>query len=370
MLQMENILQGDSRIQIVEKEQLYKITSDPTNDPLYKDQWGLHKNSSAERGINSGASWSLYRGNESIVIAIIDTGVDYLHPDLTDNMWNNPKEIPNNNIDDDKNGYKDDVYGWDFHGRDGNPMDGNSHGTLVAGVVGARGDNHLGGSGVIQRCKLMALKGLSDDGFGYTSDLAEAIIYAVDNGARVINASWGGGGFSPTLFAALEYAKSHDVVFVAAAGNSRRNNDDFPFYPASYELDNIVSVGATEKNGIKAGFSHFGKNSVDIFAPGVGILSTAPGGGYFPQSGTSLAAPFVTGAFGLLISSSPNWTYLDYQRVIYNTVHKSGDLNSLCKSGGILDIYSALNERHEFPRRLDKKTIVRSLLSLHQNKKL
>ena len=221
------------------------------------------------------------------MVAIIDTGIDYTHPDLAANIFINTAEIPGNHIDDDGNGFVDDVRGWDFVNRDNDPMDDHFHGTHVAGTVGAVGDNGLGVAGVNWSVRLMPLKFLDSGGSGSTADAVAAIEYATMMHVDVMSNSWGGGGFSEALRLAIENAMNAGILFVAAAGNSSSNNDLFPAYPASYDLDNIVSVASTTATDNLSNFSNFGPTTVDLAAPGSNILSTLPGSTYGLLSGST-----------------------------------------------------------------------------------
>lgn len=268
-------------------------------DPLQSRQWHLAKHG----GINAAGAWRVSTGG-NVVVAVIDSGVDLVHPDLVRNLWRS-QDVPGNGIDDDHNGYVDDVHGWDFVTNDPDPSDENGHGTHVAGVIGARGGNRIGGSGVARRVKLMALRVLDDDNRGGTADVAAAIFYAVANGARVINLSLNSDDSDPQVESALAFAAAADVLVVTSAGNQGRNLDREPSYPACSRLPNVVTVGATTYRGKVASFSNRGR-CVDLTAPGVGILSTAMGGGYEERTGTSTAAPQVTGAAVLVLAAHPS----------------------------------------------------------------
>ncbi len=271
------------------------------NDSQLASQWALENNGSAgllDADIDASQAWD-YGTTSSVVVAVIDTGIDYNHVDLAQNIWTNTREINGNGIDDDRNGYVDDIRGWNFAGNNNNPMDDNGHGTHVAGTIGAVGNNGQGIAGVAWSVKMMALKFLDASGSGSLSDAVEAIDYARLNGAKVINASWGGGGFSSALQSAIQRFQSAGGIFVAAAGNEAANNAAVPSYPANYPLTNVISVAASTAVDALASFSNYGTN-VDIAAPGNSILSTIPGNRYTRFSGTSMAAPHVAGAFALL----------------------------------------------------------------------
>jgi subtilisin family serine protease len=336
------LLASDHRIAGVEPDTRVYVADVFPDDPLFARQWALHNPDNGRADIKAPEAWEMSRGRGNVVIGIIDTGIDYLHPDLQANIWRNENEVPGNGRDDDNNGYVDDVHGWDFATRSADPMDRYYHGTLMAGVVGAEADNGEGIAGVMHRVSLMAVKGLGDHGWGYSSDLIAAIYYAVDNGACVINASWGSGGYVGAMYDAIAYAARCGVVFVAAAGNWHRNNDEEPFYPASYDLDNIISVAASDSRDSLASFSHYGTKSVDIAAPGVRVISTTLDGGYHTTSGTSLAAPHVTGCVGLLNAYAPGLLYRDYVDIIVRSAEPLDQLKGLCTSGGRLDVHRAL----------------------------
>jgi len=264
------------------------------NDPKIGDQWGLDK-------IKAWDAWDLSLGSQKVVVAVIDTGIDYTHPDLKNQMWVNEKELNGKaGVDDDGNGYVDDIYGYDFANKDGDPIDDHDHGTHCAGVIGAE-HNSQGIAGINANIKLMGLKFLTKSGSGTAADAVLAVKYGVDNGANVLSNSWGGGGSSQAMQEAIEYARDRGVIFVAAAGNEYNNNDSKPTYPASYKIENVIAVAASDINDNKASFSNYG-NSVHIAAPGVNVLSTVKGGRYSSMSGTSMACPHVAGALALLMS--------------------------------------------------------------------
>lgn len=279
------------------------VTATP-NDPGYASDWGLEN--SADTDIDAAQAWS-YGTTSSTIVAVIDTGIDYNHVDLASNIWTNPNEIANNGIDDDRNGYTDDVRGWNFVSNNNNPMDDNGHGTHVAGTIGAVGNNGIGIAGVAWGIKMMALKFLDSTGAGDLSDAVSAIDYARVKGAKVINASWGGGNFTTALQSAMQRFQSAGGIFVAAAGNESANNDLVPSYPANFAFSNVISVAASTSSGSLASFSNYGAN-VDIAAPGANIYSTIPGNRYTTYSGTSMASPHVAGAIALLWGQVPTAT--------------------------------------------------------------
>jgi subtilisin family serine protease len=250
------------------------------DDPGFTNLWGLNNTGQTggtnDADIDAPEAWDITTGSTNVIIAVIDTGVAYNHPDLNENIWVNTNEIAGNGIDDDGNGYIDDIYGWDFIDNNGYPEDYEGHGTHVAGTIAAKGNNNIGIAGVMWSAKIMSIRVLGVSGFVNVADAADAITYAADNGARIINASWGGYDYTLTLYNAISYAASKNVLFVAAAGNERNNNDTDPFYPASYNLPNIISVAATDYNDRLASFSNYGANSVDLAAPGVNIYSSIP----------------------------------------------------------------------------------------------
>src|SRR5687768_7820451 len=287
-------------------------TSVVPNDPHFSSglQWPL-RNSTAGKDISASAGWDILNSANDIIVAVVDTGIRYTHEDLAANMWRNPGEIAGNNFDDDGNGVIDDIHGVNAITGSGNPMDDGDHGTHVAGIIGAVGNNGKGITGVAWSVKLMACKFIGSDGFGFTSDAVSAIDYAIDEGADVINASFGGGGYSNALFAAIQRARAAGIIFVAAAGNEQLNIDSFPMYPASYSLDNIVVVGATTRSdAFDASYSNFGANGVDLFAPGTSVYSTWGSGdtAYRSETGTSMAAPHVAGAAALMRARYTNLT--------------------------------------------------------------
>jgi subtilisin family serine protease len=275
------------------------------NDPMFGQMWSLGLANS--KGVNSGIGtprvWNLTTGSPGVTVAVVDSGVDGGHPDLAPNMWSNPAEVPGNAKDDDANGLVDDAWGWDWVGKDNNPTDENGHGTHVAGIVGARGNNAAGVTGVNWEVRLMSLRVLDAAGSGWTSDVAEAFLYAGEMGADVVNASLAGNSFSQALLDSI--AASPGTLFVVAAGNDSRDVGQTPSYPCSYPLPNVICVAASSQSNQLSSYSNFGVASVDLAAPGDAILSTWPGGTYNQGWGTSSATPHVAGMAALLGAHHP-----------------------------------------------------------------
>ena len=322
------------------------------SDPSFGDLWGLHNTGQsgglADADIDAPEAWDVTTGSRSVVIAVIDTGIDYTHRDLAANVWRNPGEIPGDGIDNDGNGFVDDVFGWDFANRDADPMDDNGHGTHVAGTIGAVGGNDTGIVGVNWQVSIMALKFLSDSGIGSTRGAIGAINYATrmkrDFGVSVVatNNSWGSGGFSTALRDAIAAGRGANILFVAAAGNDGRNNDTTAHYPSNYTDSAVISVAASDHSNRLAGFSNVGTVSVDLAAPGVSITSTLPGDAYGSYSGTSMAAPHVAGVVGLLAAANPAATAAEIRNAILTTTAPVGAFTGRVATGGLLNAAAAV----------------------------
>jgi subtilisin family serine protease len=278
------------------------------NDPRFSEQWNMNNGNDAD--IDGPEAWGTQTGSDGVLVAIIDTGIDYDHDDLKDQIWKNPGESgggkESNGIDDDNNGYKDDYRGWNFASGSNNPYDDNQHGTHCAGIVGAVGNNSKGIAGVNWRVKLMALKFLGQDGSGTSDDAAEAIIYAAKMGAKVLSNSWGGGENSRTLQDAIQFASDRGALFIAAAGNESSNTDNIANYPSNYDVPNVVSVASSDRNDALSSFSNYGRYTVDLAAPGSSILSAQPVNRYQLLSGTSMATPHVAGVAALIWAQYPS----------------------------------------------------------------
>ena len=332
----------DPNVAFAEPDYKLKAIAVP-DDPSFNLLYGMHNTGQSggtpDADIDAPEAWDRHTGNGSVLIGIIDTGIDYLHPDLADNMWTNPGEVPGNGLDDDGNGFVDDYYGWDFAYDDNDPMDGHYHGTHCAGTVAGVGNNGTGVAGVMWDAKLVAIKFLDDGGGGATSDAVDCVNYAAAMDIGITSNSWGGGGFSQ----ALKDAIAAGGLFVAAAGNSGSDNDAGPHYPSSYDCDNIIAVAATDHYDNLASFSCWGRTSVDLAAPGVDVYSCEPGGGYRYLSGTSMATPHASGAAGLVWSYSPSMTAPEVKQLLLDNVDSLASLSGLVLTDGRLNVRSALD---------------------------
>jgi len=341
-------------------------TSAVPGDPQFGQQWGLHnigqevpagsgRYGTSDADIDGVEAWDVQRVAPGVVVAVVDSGVDYRHPDLALNMWVNPGEVAGNGIDDDGNGWVDDVHGVDACDQDGDPDDDNGHGTHVAGIVGARGDNGVGVTGVAWRTKIMALKFLCADGQGFTSDAAAVIDYALamketyGYTRMIVNASWQGSEDSSALSWALYRAEKAGVLIVAAAGDEGRDTDVMPSYPSGHGYLNILSVGASDLDDAPAAFSNHGCGAVDFYAPGIDILSTAPRGGYRYQSGTSMSAPLVTGIAALLWQRHATRGVADIRTMLTNSVDDVPALEGQAASQGRINLHAALGAPWNVP---------------------
>jgi len=321
------------------------------NDSQYSQLWALHNTGQTggtpDADIDAPEAWEISTGSNSVVVAVIDTGVDYNHPDLSANMWRNTLDCNSNSIDDDGNGYKDDCYGIDTANNDSNPMDDHNHGTHVAGTIGARGNNAAGVVGVNWQVQIMACKFLNAGGSGTTAGAIACLQYVKsmkERGVNIIatNNSWGGGGFSQALYDAIVENMNAGILFIAAAGNSSANNDTGDFYPANYYLPNVIAVAATTHTDALASFSNFGQYTVHVGAPGNNILSTTRNNTYSTFSGTSMATPHVTGLAALLKAQDPTRDW----KALRNLILASGDakpsLRGKTVSGRRINAYGAL----------------------------
>jgi subtilisin family serine protease/subtilisin-like proprotein convertase family protein len=401
---------ADPRVRLAEPDSLYSASQVP-NDPLFGQEWNL-QNTGQDGGtpgadVHATKAWDVTQGSRKVVVAVIDTGIDYNHPDLYLNVWINQAEIPPsrranlidvdgdglitfNDLNDPRNqgpfkitdvnhdgridgadilapmikdasgrdtgmggwadgisedgdtAHVDDLLGWNTNDENNNPMDAVGHGTHVAGIIGATGNNGQGVAGIAWNVQLMPVRFLNAQGFGSTAQIIEALDYAVAHGAKIANNSWTGATNDPLLLAAFQRAQAKGQIEVVAAGNLAHNLDTNLDYPSSFGLDNIVSVAATDHNDNLANFSNWGPNTVAIAAPGVNIRSTTPGKSYGLNTGTSMAAPHVTGALALVWGLHPDWTYSQVIGQVLATADRLSSLKGKVRSGR-LNVDAAVN---------------------------
>jgi subtilisin family serine protease/subtilisin-like proprotein convertase family protein len=402
---------ADAQVLTAEPDYLLGVSRIP-NDPRFGEQWAW-RNTGQNGGtpgddIHAPQAWDVTTGNRRIVVSVMDTGIDYNHPDLYQNIWINQAEIPlsrrshlvdvdgdglitfadlNNPINqgafkitdvnhdgridaadilapmvldaqghdtglggwafpgntlDGDTAHPNDFIGWNFVDNNNKPYDDNSHGTHVAGTIGAMGNNGLGVAGINWQTSLMAVRFLNGDGNGSLGNFIVGLNYAVAHGARISNNSWSGADNSQVLYDAINNARAHGHIFVAAAGNDGTNTDVNPAFPSSFNLDNIVSVAASDRNDHLAGFSNYGRTTVDLAAPGVDILSTTPFSSYSVFSGTSMATPHVAGALALVWGLHPTWSYRQVINQVLNTVDKVPSMQGKTVTGGRLDLAAAV----------------------------
>lgn len=353
-------LDNDGSFQLEEQENRYPVFDDPFDVPSAPWQWiapwwmwsaGSSTAGSiqvqAVPGIDIGLAdaWRLYDGgSRDVVVALVDTGIDYTHEDLVGRIWTNTDEIPGNGIDDDGNGYVDDVYGWNFYSGTNDVYVGteDAHGTHGAGTIAANAGNGVGIAGIVQsdHVKVMAVKALGgSDGSGTTASIIQAIQYAEANGAQICNLSLGSSQNDPALYRTIASSK---MLFVVAAGNDGTDLETAPSYPASYDLDNLIAVANIRYDGELDPTSSYGAASVDLAAPGSYILSTTPGGTYSYMTGTSMAAPMVSAAAAMVYSAFPNATLADVKDILLASVQKLDSLSDCTATGGMLDLGAAM----------------------------
>lgn len=318
-------------------------------DPQFGDQWALAN--TGQRGGKAGAdivaplAWLKTTGSEEVVVAVLDSGVDYKHEDLRTNMWVRPSEmVPYHDND---LGTIDDLNGFNAIDSASDPMDENGHGTHCAGIIGAEGENGIGIAGVNWKVQIMPLKFMNAGGFGTTKDAIEAINYVIDRkkagvNVRIISASWGSTQKSRALEDAIRKAYENDILFVAAAGNASVNNDRNPHFPSSYNVPNVISVAALDRHDQLAKFSNYGPKSVAIAAPGVEILSTWLGNQYEEKSGTSMATPVISGVAALILSKNPNMSVDDLRKRLMDSTDPIVALKGKTVSEGRINAEKAL----------------------------
>lgn len=326
-----------------------KVENEPSalfNDPAIAQAWGLKKSDAAR-------AWSLTKGSRSIIVAVIDTGVDVKHEDLHQNLWTNPGESgvdskgrnkATNKIDDDGNGFVDDVHGWNFVSNNNNLSDNHGHGTHITGIIAAAANNKKGIVGIAPEVSIMTLKYFDplSPGTDNLRNTVKSIQYAVKMGADIINYSGGGLEFSQEEFDAVSEARKKGILFVAAAGNERSNSDKIPYYPADYDLDNIISVTAFNPSVEVLSSSNWGVETVHIAAPGQNVISTLPGNSYGFMTGTSQATAFVTGGAALIMSHKVGFKYNDIKKYILSTGDALASLADKTKTSRKLNLYKAL----------------------------
>ncbi|MBX3368367.1 MAG: S8 family serine peptidase [Phycisphaeraceae bacterium] len=337
------------------------------NDEFFTFQWGHDNTGQFIPGLGNGLNdadadstnaWDITIGSQSVIIAVIDTGVDINHPDLAANIWRNPGEIPGNGIDDDGNGFVDDVFGWDFGDLDNDPSDEDGHGTHVAGIIGAVGNNGIGVAGVAWNVSILPIKAVDESGsfpFSATLGAYDYIVTLKEAGHNIVASNNSYGAFAPLVFEqflqdqkdAIQRTIDAGIVFVAAAGNDGADIDaieeqDRTAFPAGYDLPGIISVAATDNSDGLAGFSNYGAREVDLGAPGVQILSTVPGGGYAYFSGTSMASPFVAGAVAMIASARPGASPVELRTALMDSTDPVPSLQNRVQSGGRLNVWRAV----------------------------
>lgn len=350
------MLSANSMIEYAEPNYIYRVVGGSNNlpdDPMLSKLWGMINTGQRVEGdggsftakvgvdINAQQAWQIETGSSEVIVAVIDTGVNYNNPDLLPNIYVNETEKNGQpNVDDDKNGCVDDIHGCDFVGQDGDPMDVYGHGSHVAGTIGASGNNNKDLVGVAWNVKILPVRFLGDDGGGSLADAIKSIDYAVAMKAHMMNNSWGGGGFSQALMDSIIAAEKAGVLFLAAAGNSSNDNDASPEYPASYQVANVISVAAIDPVGMVADFSNFGKTSVHIAAPGVNVTSYTMRG-IESWSGTSMACPHVAGVAALLLSQDMTQPYATIKNRLLNSARPMAGLRGRV-STGLVNAYYAL----------------------------
>lgn len=351
--------EADPNVEYAEPDYVVHTDLTLSNDPLGPNEWGLNNTGQSggkvDADIDMPEAWALYKPTATVTVAVIDTGIDYIHPDLVNQVWVNKGEdlnadgkctsADNNGKDDDGDGYVDDCRGWDFANIDNNPMDDNKHGTHVAGTINARVNNSIGVAGVAGKgsVKVMALKFMDSTGSGYTSDATKAVEYAIAKRAQIANNSWGGGGYSQALYDAMAKYQMAGGLFVVAAGNNATNNDTTATYPANYNLGNIISVASmTNLDGLSS-FSNYGATKVHIGAPGSSIASTLPGNQYGYMSGTSMATPHVAGVAALLWTQRPTLKASQVKSILLSTARKVPSMTGKVSSGGMVNAQAALS---------------------------
>ena len=349
LLKRIEMLRDSGLFEYVEPDYVQHIHLEPTDESFVDDTlWSLRN--SGESGGVAGAdidavrAWDLATGSRSVIVAVIDTGIRYTHRDLTEQMWRNLDELPGNGIDDDQDGFVDNLFGVNAVENGGNPFDDNNHGTHIAGTIGAAANDDNPHVGVVWNVQLMACKFLDGEGFGFTSDAIRCIDFAVKNGARILNGSWGGGPFSNGLFDSISMAGTEGVFFVTSAGNDGSDNDLFPAYPASFQIENVISVAALDRRDRLAPFSNYGRQSVDMGAPGVEIFSSTATSdfSYSTMKGTSMAAAHVSGIAALILGNREEASLSELRARLLSATVPVADLDGKVRMAGRVNAYRAL----------------------------
>lgn len=387
-------LQSEGAVEFAEPNWIYRtMDGSLPNDPDFSKTWGLQNTGQTDAAGQVGTSGSDirvvplwqegFKGSRKVLVAVIDTGIDWDHPDLKDNVYTNPGESGPGAVagkDDDGNGFADDIHGWNFADNTANSKDDHRHGTHCSGTIGATGNNGLGVAGVNWEVSLLPVKFLDKDGGGSLQDAIDAINYARKMKVQIMSNSWGGGGYSKALQESIQATKDAGILFIAAAGNNGSNNDSSPTYPATYAIDNIVSVAATDNQDHLAKFSNSGARSVHVAAPGVKVYSTILAGKYDALSGTSMATPHVSGISALLLAAHPEWDYAEIKKRLIATSDPVSSLRTRVQAKGRVNAYNALHgivppsqdpdeaswvtvskiteSPHPYPENLDKKYVI------------
>jgi thermitase len=329
-------------VEYVEPNYIYRTDLVP-NDPDYAKTWGLKNDNQSGVDINVEKAWDITTGSDDVVVAIIDSGADLNHPELRDNIWVNEKELNGKpGVDDDGNGYIDDVHGYNFAEDKPEPIDDNGHGSHVAGVIAAKGNNGEGLAGINWNVKIMPLKFITKEGTGSAESAIKAIDYAISKNVKIISNSWGGSGASLALKEAVQRAADHGILFIASAGNNGLDNDTSPHYPSNFYLPNIISVAALGKDGALPDFSNYGLTRVNVAAPGVEIYSTYKDGGYETMSGTSMATPHVAGVAALVLAAHPKFSLSELREKMMSSVKSLDSLKGKISTGGMIDAFKAV----------------------------
>lgn len=345
-------LRENAMVSQLEPNAIFRADKSP-NDPDYKKLWGLSNagdlDAVNQRGIKSvdisaEAAWDLGTGSKDVVVGVIDTGIDFSHVELKDQAWTNQAEANGQvGVDDDGNGFVDDIHGYNFVDDRGDATDDAGHGTHCAGTIGAKGNDGNGIAGVNWNVSLMALKFLNKNGVGTTANAIRAVDYGRKMGAHILSNSWSGSVRSELLLEAIKETNKVGILFVAAAGNNGVDLSVKAAYPAAYDVENVLAVAAVDNRGNLAAFSNYGETKVHVAAPGVQILSTVPNGKYAVYSGTSMAAPHVAGLAALLRAYDPSLSHLDLKARIMASVRPLYSLRGKTVSGGVVDAYLALS---------------------------